>query len=61
MLNPKAEAQRATFPIHVKYKKTKLLAGDKFDIQYDKKAGNMSVAMPATSYAVVKLLGAKLE
>jgi len=61
MLNPKAEAQDATFPVNVKYKKTQLLAGDKFDIRYDKKAGMMSVNMPATSYAIVKLQGAKIK
>jgi maltose alpha-D-glucosyltransferase/alpha-amylase len=61
MLNPKAEAQDATFPVNVKYKKTQLLAGDKFDIRYDKKTGMMSVNMPATSYAIVKLQGAKIR
>jgi maltose alpha-D-glucosyltransferase/alpha-amylase len=61
MLNPKAEAQDATFPVNVKYKKTQLLAGDKFEIRQDKKTGNMTVRMPATSYAIVKLQGAKIK
>ncbi|MBQ8456601.1 MAG: alpha-amylase [Prevotella sp.] len=55
MLNPKAEAQDATFNVNVKFKKTKLLAGDQFDIRHDKKTGDVTVHMPATSYAIVKL------
>ncbi len=56
MLNPKASASEATFNINVKFKKTKLLAGDRFNIKHDKKTGNVTVQMPATSYAIVKLM-----
>ena len=56
MLNPKAEASEATFKINVKYKKTKLLVGDNFKIEHNKKTGDMTIHMPATSYAIVKLL-----
>jgi maltose alpha-D-glucosyltransferase/alpha-amylase len=56
MLNPRAKASDATFSINVKFKKTKVLAGDRFTILHNKKAGNMTIHMPATSYAVVKLL-----
>ena len=55
MLNPRAEASEATFHINVKFKKTKLLAGDRFDIKHDKKSGDMTIHMPPTSYAIVKL------
>ena len=55
MLNPKAEASDATFHLNVKYGKTKLLAGDRFGIENNKKTGDMTVHMPATSYAIVKL------
>ena len=55
MLNPKAEASEATFNINVKFKKTKLLAGDRFDIKHNKKSGDMTIQMPPTSYAIVKL------
>ncbi|MBP5508952.1 MAG: alpha-amylase, partial [Prevotella sp.] len=55
MLNPKAEASDATFHINVKFSKTKLLAGDRFNIEHNKKTGDMTVHMPATSYAIVKL------
>ena len=55
MLNPRAEASEATFHINVKYKKTKLLAGDSFPIERNKKSGDMTIHMPATSYAIVKL------
>jgi len=58
MLNPRAEASDATFHINVKYKKTKLLAGDSFPIERDKKSGDMTIHMPATSYAIVKLQNA---
>ena len=56
MLNPRAEASEATFDVDVKFSKTKLLAGDKFKISHDKKTGKVSVSMPATSYAIVKLM-----
>jgi maltose alpha-D-glucosyltransferase/alpha-amylase len=56
MLNPRAEASDATFPINVKFKKTRLLAGDRFPMEHNKKTGNMTIHMPATSYAIVKLL-----
>ena len=56
MLNPRAKESDATFNINVKFKKTKVLAGDRFTIQHNKKTGNMTIHMPATSYAIVKLL-----
>jgi maltose alpha-D-glucosyltransferase/alpha-amylase len=59
MLNPRAEASDATFNINVKFKKTKVLAGDKFKIEHNKKSGDMTIHMPATSYSIVKLEGAK--
>lgn len=55
MLNPRAEASEASFGVDVKFSKTKLLAGDKFKIAHDKKTGKVTVSMPATSYAIVKL------
>ena len=55
MLNPRAKASDATFNINVKFKKTRLLAGDNFSIEHNKKTGNMTIHMPATSYAIVKL------
>ena len=55
MLNPRAEASDATFPVNVKFKKTKLLAGDKFPIVRNKKTGDVTVHMPAISYAIVKV------
>ena len=55
MLNPKAEASDATFNINVKFKKTRLLAGDNFNIRHNKKTGDMTIHMPATSYAIIKL------
>jgi maltose alpha-D-glucosyltransferase/alpha-amylase len=55
MLNPKAEASEATFNINVKFKKTKLLAGDHFDIKHNRQNGEMTIHMPPTSYAIVKL------
>ena len=45
----------ATFNINVKYKKTKLLAGDKFPIEHNKKTGDVTIHMPPTSYAIIKL------
>ena len=56
MLNPRAEASQATFNVNVPFKKTKLLAGDKFEVKRDKKTGNVSIDMPGQSYAIVKLL-----
>ena len=55
MLNPKATVSEASFPVNVKFRKTKLLAGDSFNIGYNKKTGMMNVEMPPTSYAIVKL------
>ena len=55
MLNPRAEASEATFNINVKFSRMTLLMGDKFPISHDKKTGNVTVQMPATSYAIVKL------
>ena len=56
MLNPKAEAADATFSVNVKYKKTRLLMGDSFKMEHNKKVGTMTVHMPPTSYAIVKLI-----
>ena len=56
MLNPRAAASDATFHLNMKYKKTKLLAGDRFKMEYNKKSGNMTIHMPATSYAIVKVM-----
>ena len=55
MLNPRAEASDATFNINVKFKSTQLLAGDRFKMVHNKKSGDMTIHMPATSYAIVKL------
>ena len=55
MLNPRAEASDATFPISIAFKRTKLLAGDRFPITRNKKTGNVTISMPATGYAIVKL------
>ena len=55
MLNPRSKASDATFNTNVKFKKTKLLAGDSFSITHNKKTGDMTIHMPATSYAIVKL------
>jgi maltose alpha-D-glucosyltransferase/alpha-amylase len=55
MLNPRAATSDATFPINVPFKKTKLLAGDKFKMEHSKKAGTLTIHMPPTSYAIVKL------
>jgi maltose alpha-D-glucosyltransferase/alpha-amylase len=60
MLNPRAEASDAVFHINVKFGKTKLLAGDSFPMKHNKKTGDMTIHMPATSYAVVKLLNVNL-
>ena len=46
--------------INVKFKKTQLLAGDRLGIEHNKKTGLMTIHMPATSYAIVKLQGARL-
>lgn len=56
MLNPRAQASDATFPFSVKYRKTRLLAGDKITMLHNKKAGHMTIHMPATSYAIIKLV-----
>lgn len=55
MLNPRSAASDATFPINVPFKKTKLLAGDKFKMEHSKKTGTLTIHMPSTSYAIVKL------
>ena len=55
MLNPKAEASNATFKLNVKYRKPRLLAGDRFEIGYNRKSSEMTIQMPPTSYAIVKL------
>lgn len=56
MLNPRAQASDATFPLSVKYRKTRLLAGDNITMLHNKKAGHMTIHMPATSYAIIKLV-----
>ena len=55
MLNPRAAASDATFPVNVPFRKTKLLAGDKFKMEHNKRAGTLTINMPPTSYAIVKL------
>lgn len=55
MLNPRNAASDATFKINVPFRKTKLLAGDKFKMEHNRKVGTMTIHMPATSYAIVKL------
>jgi maltose alpha-D-glucosyltransferase/alpha-amylase len=55
MLNPRAEVSDATFPVNIAFKRTKLLAGDRFPITRNKKTGYVTISMPATSYAIVKL------
>ena len=60
MLNPKAEASDATFNVNVRFKRTKLLAGENFSIEHNKNTGDMTIHMPATSYAIVKLLNAEI-
>ena len=55
MLNPRAEASEATFKVSVAFKDATLLAGDQFPISRNRKTGDVTVRMPATSYAIVKL------
>ena len=55
MLNPRAEASDATFKLDLKFSRTNLLLGDKFPISLNKKTGEVTIHMPATSYAIVKL------
>ena len=55
MLNPRAEASDATFNVSTKFRRTTLLAGDKFTIIHNKKTGDVTIHMPGTSYAIVKL------
>ena len=57
MLNPRAAASDATFNVNVKFKSMKLLAGDSFKTEHNKKTGDMTIHMPATSYSIVKLQG----
>ena len=45
----------ATFKVDVKFSRTNLLAGDKFPISQNKKTGDVTIHMPATSYAIMKL------
>lgn len=56
MLNPRGEKADATFQVDVKYKKTKLLAGDKFDIKSNKKEKSITISMSGQSYAIVRLV-----
>ena len=55
MLNPRAEASDATFKVNTKFRRTTLLAGDKFPLTHNKKTGDVTIHMPGTSYAIVKL------
>ena len=57
MLNPRAAASDATFNVNVKFKSMKVLAGDSFKTEHNKKTGDMTIHMPATSYSIVKLQG----
>ena len=56
MLNPRAAASEATFPVNIKFRKFKTLCGDSFPISRNKKTGEVTVKMPPTSYAIVKLM-----
>lgn len=56
LLNPRAEASEATFNVNVPFRKTKLLMGDKIELDHDRKTGNVSVKMPGQSYSIIKLL-----
>lgn len=56
MLNPRAEASEATFPVNIKFRKFKTLCGDNFPISRNKQTGEVTVKMPPTSYAIVKLM-----
>ena len=55
MLNPRAEASDATFKVNTKFRRTTLLAGDKFPLTHNKKTGDVTIHMPGTSYAIIKL------
>ena len=56
MLNPRSEPSDATFEVNVPFRKTKLLMGDSFKMDHDRKSGKISISMPGQSYAIVKLL-----
>ena len=53
MLNPSGSEATASFDINTQFGSTKLLAGDSFEIKHE--GTTVSVAMPAQSYAIVKL------
>lgn len=55
LLNPREEPSEATFDVNVPFRKHKLLAGDKFPVVRDSKTGRVTVSMPGTSYAIIKL------
>lgn len=55
LLNPREEPSEATFDVNVPFRKYKLLAGDKFPVMRDRKTGRVTVSMPGTSYAIIKL------
>lgn len=55
LLNPRAEASEATFNVNVPFRKTKLLMGDKIELDHDRKTGNVTVKMPGQSYSIIKL------
>lgn len=55
MLNPREEPSEASFDVSVPFRKHTLLAGDKFPVVRDRKTGRVTVSMPGTSYAIIKL------
>lgn len=52
-LNPSGNESKAKFTVNVDFSKTKLLAGDEFEIKCD--GNSISATMPGQSYAIVKL------
>lgn len=54
MLNPSGSEATASFDINTQFSSTKLLAGDSFEIKHE--GATVSVAMPAQSYAIIKLI-----
>ena len=54
MLNPSGSEATASFDINTQFGSTKLLAGDSFEIKHE--GTTVSVAMPAQSYAIIKLI-----
>ena len=54
MLNPSGSEATTSFDINTQFSSTKLLAGDSFEIKHE--GTTVSVAMPAQSYAIIKLI-----